>query len=63
LKEFYQTYGHCQVPQNWESDKTLANWVRVQRRLHATNQLRPEREGKRQEIYFIWHIQTIYEAL
>ncbi|MDQ4139522.1 MAG: helicase associated domain-containing protein, partial [Bacteroidota bacterium] len=31
LVEFRKVFGHCQVPQKWENDKTLANWVHVQR--------------------------------
>jgi len=62
LKEFRQTYGHCQVPQNWEHDKTLANWVGVQRRLYAANKLRPDRETKLNKINFIWHFSAVYDA-
>lgn len=62
LKVFYETFGHCLVPQRWEQDKSLANWVCVQRRMHAINMLRPERERKRNDLKFIWHIQVIYDA-
>jgi len=62
LKEFYQTFGHSQVPQNWKNDKPLANWVTVQRRMYAKNKLRPEREQKLRELNFVWHIQALYDA-
>ncbi|MDB5264249.1 MAG: hypothetical protein JWQ14_3532 [Adhaeribacter sp.] len=62
LKEFKETFDHCQVPQNWEPDKSLANWVRVQRRLHATAKLNPKRANRLHALNFIWHVQTIYDA-
>jgi len=62
LKEFRQTYGHSQVPQKWEPDKSLANWVGVQRRLYAANKIRPDREAKLNALNFIWHISAIYDA-
>jgi len=62
LKEFHLTYGHCQVPQKWERDKTLANWVRVQRTLRAAHKLRQDRESKLNSLNFVWHIQTLYDA-
>ncbi|MDQ3291461.1 MAG: helicase associated domain-containing protein, partial [Bacteroidota bacterium] len=46
LVEFQKTYGHTQVPQNWEEDKSLANWVHVQRNKKAHNRILPEREQK-----------------
>lgn len=62
LKAFQETFDHCQVPQKWDSDKPLANWVRVQRRLKATNKLRPDRERRLTELKFVWHIQAIYDC-
>ena len=62
LQEFYQRFGHCQVPHKWEPDKSLANWVRVQRRMRVLNKLQPERENKLNELNFIWHIQTVYDS-
>ena len=29
---FKERYGHAQVPQRWSENKTLANWVSIQRR-------------------------------
>ncbi|RDC63410.1 helicase associated domain-containing protein [Adhaeribacter pallidiroseus] len=62
LQEFKATYGHCQVPQHWEKDLILANWVRVQRRMKAKKKLRAERENQLNEVGFIWHIQTLYDS-
>jgi len=62
LKEFRQTYGHCQVPQNWPPDQTLANWVGVQRRMYATHKIRPDREAKLNALHFIWNINAVYDA-
>jgi hypothetical protein len=62
LKEFKNTFSHCQVPQNWDLDKSLANWVRVQRRMKAAHKLRPDREKLLSELNFVWHMQAIYDS-
>ncbi len=62
LKAFYQQFGHSQVPQNWENDKALANWVRVQRRMKAQHKLRADREQQLNTLKFVWHIQEVYDS-
>ena len=62
LQDFCQTFGHSLVPLNWEKDKSLANWVRLQRRLHTQDKLREDRQKKLQALNFVWHIQEVYEA-
>jgi hypothetical protein len=62
LKEYRSTFGHCRVPHNWQPDKALANWVRVQRRQHARQRLCPDRERRLQELNFTWHIQSFFDA-
>ena len=47
---FKERYGHTQVPQRWSENKTLANWVSIQRR--DKHKLSPEKLKKLQEIGF-----------
>ena len=62
LKEFYDTFGHSQVPQKWVQDQSLANWVGVQRRMRAAQKLRPDRENRLHNLNFIWHIKDVFNA-
>jgi hypothetical protein len=45
LKEYKDINGHCNVPQNYEVNKDLANWVGRQR-----TEWRKFRDGKRAQI-------------
>jgi hypothetical protein len=62
LKDFQQTFGHCQVPQKWAKDKQLANWITVNRRMYIRNKLRLDRKRKLNELGFVWSIKTEYNA-
>jgi len=62
LKEFYVTFGHSQVPQKWQQDQSLANWVGVQRRMRTAQKLRPDRERRLHNLRFIWHIKDLFDA-
>ena len=62
LQEFYLTYGHCQVPQRWKQDISLANWVMRQRGQWAAGKMLPDRESRLNSLNFIWCIQVIYDA-
>jgi hypothetical protein len=54
LKEFKKQYGHCQIPQRWRENPSLANWVSIQRR--DKNKLSPERFTLLDELGFMWVI-------
>jgi hypothetical protein len=54
LVEFKRTNGDCMVPQNYEQDKSLGNWVSMQRKHHNTNKLRQDRKRILDEIGFAW---------
>ncbi|MFD3002970.1 helicase associated domain-containing protein [Pontibacter toksunensis] len=62
LQEFYRLYGHCRVPQKWEKDRQLAQWVSVQRRVYSKNKLSEAREHKLNELGFVWNIKTVFDA-
>jgi DNA-directed RNA polymerase subunit N (RpoN/RPB10) len=62
LRDFYNAYGHCRVPQKWRKDIQLAHWVQVQRRMYTQGKLREDREQKLNSIDFIWNIKTIFDS-
>jgi hypothetical protein len=62
MKEFHQTHGHCRVPQKWPRDKSLANWVSVQRRLQGAGKLREDRKRRLDELGFVWNIKTVFDS-
>jgi len=53
LLAYKQERGDCQVPQNY-SDKQLANWVGVQRKVKKTGRLDPARVQRLEELGFVW---------
>jgi hypothetical protein len=60
LKDFYDMFGHCRVPQRWVKDKQLALWVVVQRRMRTENKLQEDREQKLRELNFVWNIKAVH---
>jgi uncharacterized protein YbgA (DUF1722 family) len=60
LVEFKRKNGHCIVRQTYwyEQDKALANWVNQQRKLHASNKMRPDRKDLLDKIEFVWRVGT-----
>lgn len=62
LREYYNIYGHCKVPQGWSKDKQLANWITVQRRVYNRGKLKKHRERLLSEINFIWQISKEFDA-
>jgi hypothetical protein len=59
LVEFKQTNGHCLVPQGYEKDVYLWNWVCTQRRTHANNIMRHDRKVLLDELGFVWKADTL----
>jgi hypothetical protein len=58
LLQYKQEYGDCKVPQKWERNTPLGEWVVVQRRLFQTGRLSEERIAKLNEIEFTWKMRT-----
>ncbi len=56
LLRYKQVYGDCNVPSTWEENKSLANWVTVQRQQKKREELSPECERLLQEIGFAWEL-------
>ena len=56
LVEFKRKNGDSIVPQGYEQDKSLGNWVKMQRTLRRINQLRQDRKDKLDELDFIWKV-------
>jgi hypothetical protein len=54
LVEFKRNNGHCIVPQRYQEDASLGNWVLTQRQLHSKNKLRLDRKLLLNEIGFVW---------
>ena len=63
LVKFKDAQGHCQVPHNWASNYSLAQWVKRQRyqyKLRAESQhsnLTSEREEALEKLGFVWNPQ------
>ncbi|WP_162052258.1 helicase associated domain-containing protein [Pontibacter pamirensis] len=62
LNDFYTTFGHCRVPRRWPTDKQLALWVIMQRKMHMKCKLSEDRERRLNELKFIWSIRDVYDA-
>lgn len=62
LRAFKKQHGHCKVPQKWEKDPQLSNWVCVQRRTHASGKLPSQRKKKLEALGFVWDFRKIYNA-
>jgi len=56
--EFKSNYGHCNVPQRWDKNPVLANWIANQRQLKRKNRLKSDYLRRLNEIGFIWHTQA-----
>ncbi len=54
LLAFREERGHCQVPNSWKREASLATWVCVQRRHYRDNKLLPDRQRRLEEIGFAW---------
>jgi Helicase associated domain len=62
LCEFKQKNGHCSVPKGHE--KTLSNWISVQRNMFKKNKLSNERIERLEELGFVWDpISTVWEEM
>ena len=55
LCEFKSNYGHCNVPQRWDKNPVLANWIANQRQLKRKNRLTSDYLRRLNEIDFIWY--------
>ncbi|MDN5202482.1 helicase associated domain-containing protein [Fulvivirgaceae bacterium BMA10] len=60
LVMFKKKHGHCQVPQKWEEDLKLSNWVCVQRRRFGIGKLTEERKELLNKIGFVWSFKDLY---
>jgi hypothetical protein len=58
LVEYKREKGHCVVPQSYEQDKTLGDWVSKQRMFHKNNTIRPDRKRILDEIGFAWTVEN-----
>jgi hypothetical protein len=56
LKRFKKEEGHCCVPQQYDKDKALGNWVKNRRSDNAKGILSEKRKAMLTEIGFEWSI-------
>jgi hypothetical protein len=54
LVQLKRKSGHCMVPQSYEHDKSLGQWVKTQQRSHNKNKMRPDRKDLLDKIGFAW---------
>jgi len=50
------THGHCNIPQEWEKDKKLGNWVFNLRRAKRNGWLDERQISKLERIGFLWEL-------
>jgi hypothetical protein len=58
LVYFQRKNGHCTVPQGYEQDKALANWVDMWRTCHKQSKLRQDRKEILDELGFVWSVDS-----
>ena len=64
LVEFKKEYDHCNVPKDWNIDKSLGIWVDSQRQNMKHNKLGIEQIGKLDNIGFVWNpIETLWRKM
>lgn len=54
LKNYFQQHGNADVPNRWEGDPSLANWVSSQRERRKAGRLEAERIQLLDELEFTW---------
>ncbi|MGK7397902.1 MAG: helicase associated domain-containing protein [Candidatus Cyclobacteriaceae bacterium M3_2C_046] len=61
LEAYYQEHGHSKVPQKWDENPKLSNWVLVQRRRYAEGKMKQDRLRKLKKLDFVWDFRELYE--
>ena len=56
LQEYKRIHGDCRVPQCWEEDLSLGNWVIKQRVLYGKGRLPEDRRVKLDQMDFTWRL-------
>lgn len=59
LKGYFQRFGNCDVPEEWEANPSLAQWVQEQRTTRRLQRLTVDQERKLNDLGFSW---AIYDA-
>jgi mRNA-degrading endonuclease RelE of RelBE toxin-antitoxin system len=54
LVEYKRKHGDCIVPQRYEQDKSLGQWVTSQRHSHTKNKIRQDRKDLLEGLEFVW---------
>jgi len=58
LMIYKREFGHCIVPQHYEPNPSLAEWVLAQRKHFKAGKLSEDRIVKLNEIGFTWEIRS-----
>lgn len=58
LSAYHATYGHCLVPQKYDKDPGLGNWVMNQRLKRNRGELDQTHEDMLNEIGFVWNARS-----
>jgi superfamily II DNA or RNA helicase len=59
LKQYYGEHGHSNVPNPWERNLRLANWVSAQRQIRQKGAIASNRVRLLDEIAFVWKSRTV----
>ena len=54
LLSFKERFGHCNVPDKWQENPKLGNWIGVQRRSYQKGKISQERISGLNEVGFLW---------
>lgn len=56
VSSFAQQQGHCRIPQNYEKDPALGNWVKNRRSEKKKGTLDKNKEERLSQIGFVWEV-------
>jgi hypothetical protein len=59
LMAFKAAHGHCNVPSRWKDDRSLAEWVTLQRVLYNQGELRVDRKALLDQAGFSWSCKVV----
>jgi hypothetical protein len=53
---FHKQHGHCIVPNSYDKDKSLGEWVGKQRQIYSTSIMPDDRKQLLEELRFVWKV-------
>lgn len=60
LEGYKETFGDCNVPNQWTENQKLGSWVNTQRLFHRQGKLSSERKSRLEGLGFVWDTRETY---